>query len=132
MSKNKYALMPSEKIGWTQELVLRIKLILRLMGDRRVNLFLKLLPIASVVYLFLPVDLLPGITLPVIGALDDAAVLWMGASLFIALCPEDVVQEHLDKLQKVIPATWRDVPTKVELIETQPLKDEEQTEPPAR
>ncbi len=127
MSKNPYALIPSEKIGLMQELVLRIKLILRLMGDRRVNFFLKLLPLASLAYLFAPVDLLPGVTLPIIGALDDAAVLWMGASLFVALCPEEVVQEHLDRLQKVIPATWREVPPKTEIIEASPPKDEEQT-----
>ncbi len=127
MAKNNLALIPSEKIGLMQELVLRIKLILRLMGDRRVNFFLKLLPLASLAYLFSPVDLLSGVTLPIIGALDDAAVLWMGASLFVALCPEEVVQEHLDKLQKVIPATWREVPPKTEIIEAPSQKDKEQT-----
>jgi len=100
MPNDKFALAPSEKIGLIQELVLRIKLILRLMADRRVNVFLKLLPVAALVYLLSPVDLAPGLTLPVIGTLDDAAVLWMGASLFVALCPEEVVQEHLAKLQK--------------------------------
>ena len=84
--------------GVMRDIVLRIKLILHLMGDRRVNFLLKLLPIASLVYLFMPLDLVSGITLPVIGALDDAAVLWLGSYLFLELAPPQVVQEHMKQL----------------------------------
>lgn len=77
------------------DLVLRLKLILRLMADRRVNPFLKLLPLASLVYLIWPADAIP---LPIIGVVDDAAVLWLGAYLFIEFCPTEVVQEHLARL----------------------------------
>lgn len=85
--------------GMLSDLAAHVKLILRLMGDRRVSFFLKLLPVAAVAYLISPVDLMPGLALPVIGVLDDAAVLWIGTSLFVELCPPDVVQEHKDKLQ---------------------------------
>lgn len=68
-----------------------IKLTLRLMGDRRVNIFLKLIPIASVLYVISPFDF-PG---PV----DDFAVLLGGPYLFIELCPDDVVAEHLDEIE---------------------------------
>lgn len=84
--------------GVLRDLVMRIKLILRLMADRRVNFFLKLLPLASLAYLLSPIDLAPGITLPIIGALDDAAVLGLGAYLFVELCPPEVVQEHMKNL----------------------------------
>jgi uncharacterized membrane protein YkvA (DUF1232 family) len=94
--------------GFFQNLILQGKLILRLMGDRRVNIFLKLLPVGALIYLVSPVDLLPGAVVPFIGALDDAAVLWLGATLFVNLCPEEIVQEHMSALQKVVPATWRD------------------------
>lgn len=90
-------MIPSQG-GVLRDIVLRIKLILRLMGDRRVNFLLKLLPIASLVYLFMPLDLVSGITLPVIGALDDAAVLWLGSYLFLELAPPQVVQEHMKQL----------------------------------
>ncbi len=120
MTEPRHAILPSEKIGLIQELVLRIRLILRLMGDRRVNLFLKLLPLASLVYLLSPADLLPGLTLPIVGALDDAAVLWIGTSLFLTLCPEDVVREHIGKLQKTVPASWKKAEEKTEIIEIQP------------
>ncbi len=105
---NKRDLLKNPNSGFFQDLILRVKLIFRLIGDRRVNFFLKLLPIGALIYLVSPVDLLPGAVLPVIGALDDAAVLWLGATLFVSLCPDDVVQEHMNALQKVIPATWRD------------------------
>ena len=84
--------------GVVRDLVLRFKLILRLMGDRRVNPFVKLLPLASLAYLIWPIDLAPGIALPVVGALDDVALVSLGAYLFIELCPPDVVQEHMQHL----------------------------------
>lgn len=90
-----------ESGGFFQDLSTRAKLILRLLTDRRVNVFLKLLPIGSLVYLFLP-DLAPG---PV----DDAAVIWLGAYLFVELCPPDVVQEHMRALTSVIEGEWREV-----------------------
>ncbi len=81
-----------------RNLVMRIKLVLRLMADRRVSFVLKLLPIASLIYLFSPIDLAPGITLPIIGALDDAAIVGLGTYLFVELCPPEVVREHLKEL----------------------------------
>jgi uncharacterized membrane protein YkvA (DUF1232 family) len=74
------------------------KLVGRLIGDRRVNGLIKLLPIASIAYLISPVDLMPGAVIPLLGALDDAAVVWLGTTLFIELCPSDVVQEHKQAL----------------------------------
>jgi uncharacterized membrane protein YkvA (DUF1232 family) len=99
-----------------RDIVLRLKLIGRLMSDRRVNFFLKLLPLASLAYLFWPVDVVPAIALPVIGVLDDAAILWIGSTLFVELCPPHVVREHiqslrsnLDEVDDVIDAESTDV-----------------------
>ena len=107
---NKHDIIGNQNSGFFQDLILRVKLILRLMGDKRVNFFLKLLPVGALIYLVSPIDLIPGAVLPVIGALDDAVVLWLGATLFVALCPDEVVQEHTNALQKVVPGAWRDVP----------------------
>jgi len=85
--------------GMLRDFVLRLKLIGRLMGDSRISFFLKLLPIASIAYLISPVDLAPGVVFPVIGVLDDAAILWIGSTLFVELCPPVVVKEHMDELQ---------------------------------
>jgi uncharacterized membrane protein YkvA (DUF1232 family) len=111
---NKRDILRNQNSGFFQDLVLRLKLILRLMGDRRINFLLKLLPVGALIYLVSPIDLIPGAVLPVIGALDDAVVLWLGATLFVSLCPDDIVQEHMNALHKVIPATWRDAPEQAE------------------
>jgi hypothetical protein len=74
-----------------QDLGLRIKLIIRLMGDSRVSPLVKLLPIGSLLYFVVP-DIAPG-------PIDDAAVIWLATYLFVELCPPDVVQEHMDALK---------------------------------
>ena len=119
MAKKTRNILSTQNSGFFQDLVMRIKLVLRLMSDRRVNFFLKLLPIASLVYLVSPVDLVPGLALPIIGALDDAAVLWIGLSLFMSLCPGEVVQEHLNALQNVIPGTWQETSEESEIVEVE-------------
>jgi uncharacterized membrane protein YkvA (DUF1232 family) len=93
-------LVPSSG-GVFHDILIRIKLILRLMLDRRVSLFLKLLPIGSLVYLVLP-DFLPG-------PIDDAAMIALLSYLFVELCPEQVVQEHMRALTSVVDADWREV-----------------------
>ena len=65
-----------------------LRLIIRLLKDKRVNFLLKLLPIGALIYLIVPVDILP------INPLEDAVVLWLGGTLFIELCPDDIVAEH--------------------------------------
>ena len=85
--------------GMLRDFVKRLKLIARLMGDRRVNFFLKSLPLASVAYLIFPFDLVPGVAFPIIGALDDAAILWIGSTLFVELCPPNLVKEHMKELE---------------------------------
>lgn len=79
----------------------RIRLIVRLMKDRRVHPLVKVLPIAALIYLFVP-DLAPG-------PIDDAAVLWLGGFLFVELCPPEVVQEHVRDMTAVIEGEWREV-----------------------
>ena len=80
----------SQNGGFFQDVSLRIKLILRLLGDSRVSPLLKVLPIGSLVYLLMP-DIAPG-------PIDDAAVIWLATYLFVELCPPNVVQEHLEAL----------------------------------
>lgn len=82
--------------GVMRDLVLRFKLIIRLMGDNRVNPFIKLLPVASLAYLFFPFDLIS--VVPGVSALDDVAIVSLGAYMFIEFCPPDVVQEHMQNL----------------------------------
>jgi hypothetical protein len=95
------SLVPKGGGGVFHSIALRIKLILRLMGDRRVNPLLKLLPIGALVYWVVP-DLAPG-------PIDDAAVLWLGTYLFVELCPPEIVREHMHALTSVIDGEWREI-----------------------
>lgn len=91
--------------GIIRDFILRVKLIVRLIGDRRVNPWLKIIPVAGLVYLVSPIDIIPDIMLPVIGELDDAAILWLTNYLFIELCPPAIVQEHVKALNANTSAT---------------------------
>ena len=98
ISKNPTSLPSTENRNFFNNMVLQVKLIARLMGDKRVNGFAKTLPIISLIYLVSPIDFISGALLPVIGAMDDVAVMWFGLNFFIELCPADVVAEHRAEL----------------------------------
>lgn len=87
--------------GFFDNLTVQIKLILRLLADRRVSPLLKLLPIGALVYMIVP-DI-------AIGPIDDALVIWLGSALFIELCPQEIVKEHRDALTSVVEGEWREV-----------------------
>jgi len=115
----KKSIIPSQNRGLIQDVVRHIKLIWLLIQDKRINVFLKILPIASLVYLVSPIDMLPGMVVPVVGALDDAAIIWIGTSLFISLCPEDIVNEHTLSLEKTLTGTWNNPQGEDEIVDAE-------------
>jgi hypothetical protein len=64
------------------------------MADHRVNPLLKLIPIGTVIYFFIP-DL-------ILGPIDDALILGAGVYLFIELCPPDIVDEHRLEIRNIV------------------------------
>ena len=100
MSDNDDRKVVSSKGGVFNEFTNYFKLVVRLMGDRRVNPLLKLLPIGTLVYFVVP-DIVPG-------PIDDALIVWLGTYMFVELCPPDVVQEHSETLDQVVPGEWHD------------------------
>ena len=84
--------------GVVRNMVNQLKLIFRLLGDRRVSILAKFVPIGAFAYLLMPADLAPNVVLPVIGMVDDAAILWLGSYIFTELCPPEVVDEHMKAL----------------------------------
>ena len=89
--------------GLFYEISSRFKLIMRLLGDHRVHPLLKVIPPFTLLYLISPIDMIPGIPL------DDAGIVGLGLYLFVELCPPEVVQEHLDDIQRVIVGDWKDI-----------------------
>ena len=71
-----------------------LKLFWRLLKDRRVSLWPKLVLILVLLYVFSPIDLLPDF-LVVLGQIDDLVVIFLGLRVFIRLCPKEVVREHV-------------------------------------
>lgn len=76
------------------EQVRELKLLHRLLLDERVPLWHKAIPVAAALYLVSPLDLIPDF-LPLLGQLDDLAVLWGSLRLFRSLAPPTLIEEHL-------------------------------------
>ncbi|MGC8877911.1 MAG: YkvA family protein [Anaerolineae bacterium] len=74
------------------KLLREIFLIARLMLDRRVPLWVKLIPVLTALYILSPIDLSPDPILG-LGQLDDTLTLLIGLNLFLALCPREVVDQ---------------------------------------
>jgi uncharacterized membrane protein YkvA (DUF1232 family) len=99
MSSNRPKSITNVSPGLFRDVVMRVKLILRLMGDSRVSPFLKLIPIGAALYVIWPID--------IPGPFDDAAVVVLGSTMFVELCPPAVVQEHLNKLRTTQQVDWQ-------------------------
>jgi len=92
MSQEKSGFTKNFGSGFIQDILLKIRLVIKLVQDDRVDLLLKAVPAFCLVYLIVPFDLL-------FGPLDDALVLYLGMDFFIDLCPPEIVEEHLAQLQ---------------------------------
>ena len=78
--------------GFIGDILTRIRLTFELLKDARVSLWAKAIPVISLLYLIVPLDLL-------VGPIDDAVILYVGMDLFVDLCPREVVNEHLARIQ---------------------------------
>jgi uncharacterized membrane protein YkvA (DUF1232 family) len=85
--------------GMIHSVVVRTKLVLRLLADKRVSPLVKLIPVGALIYLLSPVDILMGV--PGLSAVDDAAVLGLGYYFFLEMCPPGVVDEHMKAIEGI-------------------------------
>ena len=97
MPDDKRPVIYDENLNFFRNFILQARLVWLLMTDRRVPLWLKALPLGSLAYLFMPIDAVPDVV-PILGQLDDLAVLLLGMRLFVELCPSDAVAEHMQIL----------------------------------
>jgi len=77
---------------WALQFPKTAMLAARLLLDTRVSSLLKLGAAAAALVVVSPIDLFGDI--PLLGPIDDIALLMLLATLFVRLCPADIVREH--------------------------------------
>ena len=87
--------------GFWVDLIKSFRLAWRLIRDERVSFWTKLVPIGIAVYILSPIDLIPDV-IPLLGQVDDLALLILGTQVFIAISPSVVVKLHRDEIDGVI------------------------------
>ena len=103
---NKTARAPEETVGLLSNLLHEGQLVFQLLGDPRVASTMKIvIPLMAVLYVLSPVDLIPDF-IPVLGQMDDLAILALAVKLFISLAPPQVVAEHRQKIWHPNQTTW--------------------------
>jgi uncharacterized membrane protein YkvA (DUF1232 family) len=85
---NRFARFFALRGAWTD-----VKVAWRLLRDPRVPPATKVVPLAFVLYLIWPLDLIPD-AWPLIGQLDDIGVFLLGLRLFLRVAPADLVAAH--------------------------------------
>lgn len=84
----------NDRGGLLAELLKQLNLVWKLLLDARVPASTKLLlPLMALAYVIFPIDLIPDV-LPVLGQLDDLAIVLLAVRLFVMLAPPDVVAFH--------------------------------------
>jgi uncharacterized membrane protein YkvA (DUF1232 family) len=95
---SKKARAPEETAGVLANLFHEGQLVWQLLGDPRVATTVKVvLPILAGLYVLSPIDLIPDF-IPVLGQMDDLAILALAVKLFLTLVPPAVVAEHRQKI----------------------------------
>jgi uncharacterized membrane protein YkvA (DUF1232 family) len=112
-------LRPPKDVGDVVELIRRLptymRLVWALLRDSRVPAGQKLILAGIVGYIVLPIDLIPDFV-PVLGQLDDIAVVLLGLDLFIRSAPQDVVEEHMSRIAQDKDQLTRDIATAERLL----------------
>lgn len=75
------------------------RLVWGLARDPAVPAAQKLILVGVIGYLLMPIDIIPDF-IPVLGQLDDVAVVLLGLDLFIKSAPAEVVDAHLARIAK--------------------------------
>ena len=74
----------------------KLRLAKTLLSDKRVPWYAKAIIPALVLYLAMPLDIIPDF-IPVIGQLDDLLIAGLAGWAFLKLCPQDVVAEAIQQ-----------------------------------
>lgn len=92
--------MKFESLKFPQKLLAHVKLLWALYRDPRTPTSYKVLVWALFAYLLMPFDIIPDF-IPVLGQLDDLLVVSLGYKLLMRLCPAQLIEEHLQRLNLI-------------------------------
>lgn len=84
----------SQRSPWAA-LKRQARLTVQLLRDPRVPIWMRAIPIAGLLYLVSPIELLPDFTLLPFGILDDLIVILVCLTIFLAIVPKDIIDDHL-------------------------------------
>lgn len=73
------------------------RLVWRLTFDKRVSIFLRALVPLALLYVISPYDILRD-RIPILGRFDDLIILGLALLLLTKLAPQNVVDEHMDRV----------------------------------
>lgn len=71
------------------------KLMLRLLKDKQVPLYLKIISYAAFLYVLSPYDLIPIFAIPFLGWIDDVLIFYICMKLLVTFSPPEVVEKHV-------------------------------------
>lgn len=98
------------------------RLALRLFRDPQVPALLKAVPIAGVVYVLSPLDFVPDI-IPIVGQMDDLAIIMMAVEAFKRFAPSHVVAHHEVEIAQGRPYSPARSSTKADYIDVDFRRD---------
>ena len=76
----------------------KLRLAAAMARDRRIPLAVRGIPPALILYLSMPVDIIPDF-IPVLGYLDDVLVVVIGVGLLLRFAPRHLVEEHVSRYE---------------------------------
>jgi len=80
----------------------KLRLARAMARDRRIPLAIRAIPPALVLYLAMPLDIVPDF-IPVLGQLDDVIIVVLGVGLLLRFTPRQVLEEHLTAMEAGVP-----------------------------
>lgn len=99
MTKKPSILESNERdASFLSNLMKQLQLVWLLFKDSRVGIWTKSVLPLSLLYVISPVDFIPDIILG-LGQLDDLGVILLGMTLFVKLCPPNIVEEYVRQLE---------------------------------
>jgi uncharacterized membrane protein YkvA (DUF1232 family) len=85
-----------------QSFIFQIKLTWRLLQDRRVPIWKKVIPFIGFLYVLSPIDLIPDVLVG-LGQLDDAGILFLSMRIFERSVDPLLVEQHRAAIEGRIP-----------------------------